>query len=175
MRFCRPTVPRFLRIGFILSCPLSSRSFFASPPGWAFRNSLSCLGFFPLRDITGSVYLPREHILSRYVPSSGFCNLSTVSSASGFVGLLHPTATSRVLSVQGFLPTRSCPGSSPGIAPLPLPNRPLTALGRMPCSTGSASRLCSACRSVLRGWWLAFLSVAPLFGFTPPPGSVGLP
>jgi len=41
--------------------------------------------------------------IPRDVPPTGFLNLSTVCSASGFAGLFHPAATSRV-SVQGFAP-----------------------------------------------------------------------
>jgi hypothetical protein len=151
------------------------RSSFATPSGHSFRRSLSCLGFLPSSRHDRERPLVRENALSRYVPSSGFCSLSTACSASGLVGLLHPTATSRVLSVQGFLSTRSRPDSSPGCSPMLLPRRPLTVLGRLPQSAGSASRFCSANRSVLRGRWLAFLSVAPLFGFPPPPGSGSSP
>jgi hypothetical protein len=125
------------------------RSSFATPSGLPFRESLSCLGSFPFRDITGGVHLPREHTFSRYVPPSGFLSLSTACSASGLAGLLHPAATSRVSSVQGLLSTRSRPDSSPGSSSLPLPDRPLTVLGRLPCSAGSASRLYSTSRSVL--------------------------
>jgi len=42
------------------------------------------------------VYLVREHTRSRWVPSSGFLNLSTAYSTSQLPGLLHPGATSRV-------------------------------------------------------------------------------
>jgi hypothetical protein len=54
----------------------------------------------------------------RYVPSSGFLNLSTVYSTGGFAGLLHPAATSRVCSVQGFLPPRSIGRLVTGRCPL---------------------------------------------------------
>ena len=43
------------------------------------------------------VHLVREHTLSRYVPSSGFLNLSTAYSTLQLPGLLHPGATSRVI------------------------------------------------------------------------------
>jgi hypothetical protein len=130
-RCCQPTVPRFLRIGFILSCPLSSSKFLRH----SFRLLLSeepvLLGFLPYSRHYRVRPLARENALSRYVPSSGFCNLSTAFSASGRVGLLHPTATSRVLSVQGFLSTRSRPDSSPGLFPLavvePTTHRPRSA------------------------------------------------
>jgi len=51
----------------------------------------------------------RERARPRYVPSSGFCNLSTASSTSCFAGLFHPAATSRVTSVQGFVPVSQGP------------------------------------------------------------------
>lgn len=84
-------------------------------PATPFGGAYPALGFLPSSRHPRRRLLPREHTLSRYVPSSGFCNLSTAYSASGFVGLLHPTATSRVGSVQGFLSTRSRPDSSPGL------------------------------------------------------------
>jgi hypothetical protein len=140
------------------------RSFFASPPGYLFRRNLVCQGFLPSSRHRRSRLLVREHTLSRYVPPSGFLNLSTACSASGFVGLLHPTATCRVLSVQGFLPIRSRPDSSPGVPPCRY-RSDCSPPRRLPHSGGSTSRLCSANRSVLRGRGLAALSVAPLFGF----------
>jgi len=110
-------------------CPL--RSSFATPSGHSFRRSLSCYGFLPSSRHPRRRPLTRENALSRYGPSSGFRNLSTACSASGFVGLLHPTATSRVLSVQGFLSTRSRSDSSPGWCPLavvrPTTHRPRSA------------------------------------------------
>jgi hypothetical protein len=60
--------------------------------------------------------------------------------------LLHPAATSRV-SVQGFLPIRSRPDSSPGAAPLPLATARSPA-NRLPRTGASTSRLFSADRSV---------------------------
>jgi hypothetical protein len=106
----------------------------------------------------------------RYVPSSGFFNLSTVFSTIGFAGLLHPAATSRVLSVQGFLPCRSPPDSSSVGAPVPFSHQRSPA-SRLPRSCKSTSRRWSAKRCVPRGRGLALPSVAPLFGFAPPSGS----
>lgn len=69
---------------------------------------LTMLGFtclwvsLPLRDITRKqlrffAELPTPH----FVPSSGFRNLSTVSSALELAGLFHPAATSRVIFRSG--------------------------------------------------------------------------
>jgi len=43
-----------------------------------------------------------EPTRSRYVPPTGFLNLSTVYSTNPFAGLFRPTATSRVLPFRGF-------------------------------------------------------------------------
>jgi hypothetical protein len=94
-------------------------------PATPFGEACPAWGFLPSSRHHRQRPLSREHTLSRYVPSSGFCNLSTAYSASGFVGLLHPTATSRVDSVQGFLSTRSRPDSSPGLF-LPAVTEPTT-------------------------------------------------
>jgi len=47
MRFCRPTVPRFLRIGFILSCPLSSSKFLRLSSRLGLSEQPILLGFLP--------------------------------------------------------------------------------------------------------------------------------
>jgi len=57
----------------------------------------------------------------RYVPSTDFHSPSTAYSALRLEGLFHPPAMSRTLPVQGFIPPRSHPPSSGGVAPLPLP------------------------------------------------------
>jgi hypothetical protein len=57
---------------------------------------------FPLRDITRKqLRFFAEHPSLHFGPSSGFHNLSTVSSALVLAGLFHPTATSRVLFRSG--------------------------------------------------------------------------
>lgn len=57
---------------------------------------------FPLRDITrAQLRFFAEHPRLHFVPSSGFHNLSTVSSALELAGLFHPAATSRVLFRSG--------------------------------------------------------------------------
>lgn len=79
------------------------------------------LGFSALFATTaGVVHSVQEHTRSRYVPPTGFRSLSTGYSDSSLPGLFHPGATYRVPSVQGFLPTRSLPGSSPVRAPMML-------------------------------------------------------
>jgi hypothetical protein len=73
-------------------------------------------------------------------------------------------------SVQGFLPIRSRPDSSPGDASMPFHDHPLTG---KPAATDDRldfeALLCGAMRSSKRG--LAASLVAPLYGFLPPPGS----
>jgi hypothetical protein len=57
---------------------------------------------FPLRDITrAQLRFFAEHPRLHFAPSSGFHNLSTVSSALELAGLFHPAATSRVLFRSG--------------------------------------------------------------------------
>jgi len=76
----------------------------------------------------------------RSVPSSGFLNLSTASSARRLAGLFHPAATSRTPPVQGLLPSPSRPPSSGGAAPLPLARKALTS-AETAMSTPYAPRL----------------------------------
>jgi hypothetical protein len=80
--------------GFILPRRASPSEFLRRSPA---RPSAGhyCLGSRPLRGLTGSVHLPRG-IQPRFVPPSGFLNLSAACSASGCAGLLHPATTSRV-------------------------------------------------------------------------------
>ena len=103
----------------------------------------------------GCVHFSRRLPSPRSVPPTGFLNLSTVFSASGFAGLFHPATTSRVHAVQGLLSPRSRALSSRASAPLPLSSRALTghvrrfafARRRPPDATlveASASRLSSA-------------------------------
>jgi len=89
-------------------CPL--RSLFACLPAPLFNSAQSCLGVLSLFAALPKVST-RAGSPSRYVPPTGFHNLSTGFSTFGFAGLFHPAATSRV-SVQGFDP-----------APQPLPTR----------------------------------------------------
>jgi len=95
---------------FGLACPAGVSSLFATSPGASTR--------------TREHPLPLRSVLRFLQPLDGFLRLRPV-------GLLHPTATSRVLTVQGFLSTRSRPDSSPGWCPLavvgPTTHRPRSA------------------------------------------------
>jgi hypothetical protein len=148
-------------------CPL--RSVFAVPPLLPFRRGTSCPGSLPSSRRYRRCPLAREDPNSRYVPSSGFPNLSTVSATFGFTGLLHPAATSRVHPFRGFSRPTAVPDSSSRHAPVSLsPAR--SPASRLPPACASTSRPCSVDRCVPSGRCLAFPSVAPLFGFPPPPG-----
>jgi len=82
------------------SCPL--RSVFACAPA----PPLSVRRVLPWGSLPSSRrYRWSPHLAglpgTRFVPSSGFLDLSTACSTTGIAGLFHPAATSRV-SVQGF-------------------------------------------------------------------------
>jgi len=85
------------------------------------------------------------------VPSSGFRSLSTAFSATGFAGLFHPAATSRLTDHSGAsLPVQ--PSSlTRGSCPLAVVAGTLTDSHRSPRTTASASRPRSARSSVLDG------------------------
>jgi len=160
-----PTVRRALSSSVSSSGLVSSSEFLRHPPGLAFRSGLparvsslfaaspavsTCRGSSP----APATFRPRVFSTPRRLPPP-----------LGFAGLFHPAATSRVLSVQGLLPFRSRTGSSPAVAPLPFPSSRSPA-SRLPRRDGSASRSCSAERSVRDGRGLAGRIVAPLFGFS---------
>jgi len=63
-------------------------------------------GFVPLRDINRRRHIWSASPTSQTVPSSAFRTPSTVSSATGLVGLFHPTATFRVHSPGVFPPMK---------------------------------------------------------------------
>jgi len=133
---------------------------------------------FPLRDITrAQLRFFAEHPRLHFVPSSGFHNLSTVSSALELAGLFHPAATSRVRAVQGLLSPRSHPPSSGGACPLAvaapsLTHPPSLSQRRARCHVRcrSASRLRSAQGRVPRVRLFTSPKAAPLFEFHAPPG-----
>jgi len=114
---------------------------------------LAMLGFtcpwvsFPLRDITRArLRLFAEPPTLHFVPSAGFRNLSTASSALELAGLFHPAATSRVLySFRGFSPSAADLPHRKIVSSLPLLHRrsyPRSDFRRLACtSTCDASRL----------------------------------
>lgn len=55
--------------------------------------------------------------VSRFVPSSGFRNLSTACSALDFAGLLHPATTSRVVPFRGFSRSTAVPTRRRSVPP----------------------------------------------------------
>jgi len=164
-RLDRPTVPRLLRSEFIPSCLLSPTEFLRSTsrrtlfglacPAWV----CSLFATLPRRPrAPGEHLLPIRSVPGLSQPLDGLLRLR-------FCGLIasryHVQGSS---TVQGFLPARSLPGSSPVRASVTLPPS-CSPASRLPHRGASPSRPCSAVRSVLRGRGLASLSVAPLFGF----------
>jgi hypothetical protein len=150
---------------------------------------LAMLGFtcpwvsFPLRDITRArLRLFAEPPTLHFVPSAGFHNLSTASSALELAGLFHPAATSRVLySFRGFSPSaadllqqkiRFLPAVvSPPLVPA-LRLSPAHVHVRERCL--SASRPCSAPGRVPQVRLFTSPKAAPLFEFHAPPGPCSL-
>jgi hypothetical protein len=104
----------------LLASHLSAR---ASP-------ALGFLALFATSPVRSHSFAPSP--TRRFVPSSGFLDLSTSFSALGLAGLFHPAATSRFLPVQGLLSPRSRPSSSEGSAPLPSLPVSLTDFRRLP-------------------------------------------
>jgi len=141
------------------SCPL--RSAFAVLPASPSLTT-TCLGVPSLFAVSPEESTVRGFPNPRCVPSSGFLNLSTVCSASGFAGFFHPATTSRV-SVQGLGPV---PQLYRLVAGLCLPALSEFALTGCPAATLArrASRLSSTVRGDRRGRWLAYHDAAPLFG-----------
>jgi hypothetical protein len=104
-RLFRPTVPRNLRIEFILSCRLClfgvpslylpARTFVVASTTWV-------LSLFATLSESSTATRAARAPRPCLVPSSGFLNLSTGYSASDVAGLFHPTAVSRVFPFRGF-------------------------------------------------------------------------
>jgi hypothetical protein len=140
--------------------------FGVSSPSFLHRlvRSAACLGVSSLFAASPEVSTFRGTPNPHDVPSSGFLNLSTVSSTFGLAGFFHPAATSRV-SVQGFDPDPQPCRLVAGRASLPL-SHVRSPVARLPRPHDRASRLCSAGRCVRRSRWLAFVDAAPLFGFS---------
>jgi hypothetical protein len=95
-------------------------SFVSVPARYLSVPSATYQGSVPLRGIIRPVHSTRQLPRSRYVPPSGFLNLSAVCSGPNFAGLFHPATTSRVHPVQGLLPPCSYLPSSGRTAPMPL-------------------------------------------------------
>jgi hypothetical protein len=145
--------PAPLRCGFMRSGVISS-SKFSSPllPVAPRPSDHSCWGSCPLRDITDGVYAlsstgtaasrppagSRQLPRCRFVPSTGFLNLSTVCSAFGFAGLFHPAATSRVFIRSGVSPVAQRFPARRRVLP---PCRCCAPTGRRPGRRERASRL----------------------------------
>jgi len=101
-----PTVPQSVKTGFILSCsPLLYGVSLPLLPAVSFEPALRCQGLFPLRDIIGRCPLAREIPLSRYVPSSGFLNPSTVYSTARLCGLIASRCHAQGSLRSGVSPT----------------------------------------------------------------------
>jgi len=163
--------------GFILPCLVSSSEFlrFSSRPRPFGPGSLP--GFRSLSRHHRGASTRRGEIPSpHYVPSTGFLNLSTASSAPRLAGLFHPAATSRDASRSGVsLPAqhRSLIGSG---CPLAVGGRPLSKLA--PGGHGRrapASRPCSARGRVAGDSVISRLAARSPPRVRPPPGSAFAP
>jgi hypothetical protein len=138
-------------------------------------------GLFPHRGITRSASTSREGCqASAPFRPQVFATSRRFAPPSGFAGLFHPAATSRVVAVQGLLSPRSRDPSSRSRSPLPLSSRALTgppgsSLSRPtgnPASTpeeASTSRLCSTRGRVAYGSGISLPAArSPLRFFSPP-------
>jgi len=84
------------------------RSLFAIPSGRLFRVGTTLPGFRPSPRHLRWCPLPRKLPPPATFRPRAFSAPRRLSPPFGFAGLLHPAATPRVSTVQGFLPTRSC-------------------------------------------------------------------
>jgi hypothetical protein len=97
------TVPQILRNELILSCSTSPAKFLRQSSWLPLSGWPALPGFRPSSRHLQRRPHARENTLSRFVPPTGFLSLSTGYSATGFAGLFHPAATSRVsLPFRGF-------------------------------------------------------------------------
>jgi hypothetical protein len=127
---------------------LPLRSAFVSPSGLPFRGCPSCWGFRPSarHHQEVSTIAAASQATATFRPQV-FSTSRRLAPPSGFAGLFHPAATSRVPPSRGFSRSRAAPDSSPGRAPLPLPP-PCSPASRLPQSNDSTSRRSSRDRSV---------------------------
>jgi hypothetical protein len=145
------------------SSPL--RSSFAVPPGRSLSGRPLLPGFRPSSRHQPTVSTWRGSSRFHYVPSSGFLNLSTVCATTGFAGLFHPAATSRVTPSRGFFRPAAVSTRRRQRAPVPLPPT------RSPTLPSAATVEWTDFEALLRGparsqrLVLTALSAVPLFGF----------
>lgn len=92
----RPSPAAIRRSGSSSLVSLPLQSSFARPPAPSFRSGPYLPGFSALFATSPETSTIRERSTARFVPPSGFLDLSTVYSVSGFAGLFHPAATCRV-------------------------------------------------------------------------------
>jgi hypothetical protein len=155
--------------------PQSSFAHFSRPA--PFSEDLPTQGLIPHRGTTRRASTSYEgcQAFAPFRPQA-FAASRRFTPPSGFAGLFHPAATSRVVAVQGLLSPRSGWLSSSPHSPLPLSSRLLTDLPCGPLSLSACDRVPPPWKPRLRGFALreaALLSgrglaspqLAPLFGF----------
>jgi hypothetical protein len=140
-------------------------------PATPFGEACPAMGFFPLRGIPGGVHSCERTPSLATIRPQAFTTSRRLAPPPALWACCIPLPRPGFSPFRGFSRLAAVLTHRQADSPMLLSGRPLTALGRLPQSADSASRLYSANRSVCRGRWLAFLSVAPLFGFSPPPGS----
>lgn len=114
--------------GFILLCRFSLIELLRRPPAPRLSApELHLPGFRPYSRLRRKRPLFARFASPRFVPSSGFRNLSTICSAFRFAGLSHPAATSRVFPFRDLFPIRSACRLVAGSCPLAV-GRPLPRL-----------------------------------------------
>jgi len=158
-------------VRFVLFGVPSSSS---SPSGFPAARPVG--GFFPLRDIIGGVHfggplgsssqeLPAPASLRPQV----FSTSRRFSPLADFAGLFHPAATCRVSPFRGFSRFAALPARRRSLPPC----RCRQHAHRLPGCHALAPRLRGLAPQIdafSAGRCLAFLRVAPLFGFRPPSG-----
>jgi len=156
--FDRPS-PGSVRPGFILPCSARSSEFLRSRSrASSLDSALFCRVSVPFIAVSpvastcaGHPNLPLRSALRLSQPLDGFLRFR-------LRGLISSRDHVQGFSVQGFLPTRSHPGSSTGACLLDVVASALTGRGRCPRAGASSSRLSSANRCVAS-------PLASLFGF----------
>jgi len=170
---CRP--PPTFAGGFILSELRPSSEYCSlepvSPPALRLYSETPSLGFLSLIAATASSVLRRAS-QSRRFPSSAFLTPSMVSSATGLVGLFHPTATSRVHPPGACSPHPVRPPRRWSVPSRRWRRDATDGCPSAPRPFASPSGLCSGCGSVARSSVVSRRSSSiPSWAF-PPPGSL---